>query len=147
MPFRSEVVQLTALGDATRHTSSARAIDAPLFVASPAVIVFRGYAAHARVTARLSLRNADLVPRRVRVLPCESPFFSVSVGAGSRGDALPDSRIAPGCEVVYTVTFAPREVDDYRCDLIVATERACGGRGGAGSGGGCGSTLCIAAVA
>ena len=41
-----------------------------------------------------------------------------------RGQPITDSRVAPGIEVYYTITFTPRERQrDYNYDLVCVTER------------------------
>ncbi len=40
-----------------------------------------------------------------------------------RGQPLVDTRVAPGTELCYTVTFTPREIDDYAYELVCVTER------------------------
>ncbi|GIL73964.1 hypothetical protein Vretifemale_3957, partial [Volvox reticuliferus] len=58
--------------------------------------------------------------RRVKVLPMESPYFSVRRVAATGKD---DSKVATGMEVAFVVTFRPESRDDYSCDLVVCTER------------------------
>ncbi len=56
--------------------------------------------------------------------PIDSPFFKLSIPMTRRGLAITDSRIAPGMEVCYTVTFSSRErLRDYNYDLVCVTER------------------------
>ena len=112
--------------NAAEHTgriASAVPVAASLFQPSPALLVFRNYSLTAPTTARLAFRNMDSVPRRMGVLPCESPVFRVSAPHTARGAPLTDSRLAPGMEVFYTITFSPRALSDYAYDLICVTER------------------------
>lgn len=111
------------MADFSSQTQSAVDVDRPLFAPLPALVEFRHYEPFAQTTAKLSLRNMDRVPRRVRILPPDTPFFSISGPRNGRGQEMVDSRIAPGTEVHYTVSFTPRDIDDYEYDLIVATER------------------------
>jgi hypothetical protein len=62
--------------------------------------------------------------RRVKVEPIDSPFFKLSVPTNIRGKPVSDSRVAPGMEICYKITFSARERQrDYNYDLIVTTER------------------------
>lgn len=66
------------------------------------------------------------VPRRVKVVPPDSRFFSVQrVAAPGAVPGREDggSKVACGMEVVYSVTFRPETSDDYGCELVVCTER------------------------
>ncbi len=64
------------------------------------------------------------VARRIKLEPIDSPFFKLSVPMNRRGQPTTDSRVAPGMEVFYTVTFLPRERQrDYNYDLVCVTER------------------------
>ena len=120
---KTVIVELLNMADFSGQTSSAVDVDKPLFSPLPQVVEFRHYEPFTETHARLSLRNMDRFPRRVRVLAPDSPFFRVSGPRNGRGQEMVDSRIAPGTEVHFTVFFAPRDVDDYSYELIVATER------------------------
>ncbi len=62
--------------------------------------------------------------RRLKLEPIDSPFFKLSVPLNKRGQPVTDSRVAPGMEVFFTVTFASRErLRDYNYDLVCVTER------------------------
>lgn len=75
----------------------------------------------------LYLRNNDNVGRRVKVLPPNSPFFTVAKLPPKRGSkeaaAASGATIAPGIEVAYVVRFQPTSPDDASCDLVICTER------------------------
>ncbi|CAN0537856.1 unnamed protein product, partial [Ectocarpus sp. 8 AP-2014] len=62
-------------------------------------------------------RNNDSVNRRLKLLPLDSPHFSVSETLYVR------MKVAPGMEVRYVVTFKPQEVRAYSVELMVVTER------------------------
>lgn len=70
------------------------------------------------------------VARRVRVEACDSAYFSVrpagragSVADTPAADASESSKVAPGMEVAYAVTFRPDSIEDAQAALLVATER------------------------
>lgn len=69
------------------------------------------------------------VARRVRVEACDSAQFSVRHAgrAGSAADSASrggeSSKVAPGMEVTYIVSFQPNSAADARGALLVATER------------------------
>jgi hypothetical protein len=64
------------------------------------------------------------VARRLKLEPIDSPFFKLSVPLNKRGLPVTDSRVAPGMEVFFTVTFTSRErLRDYNYDLVCVTER------------------------
>ncbi len=99
-------------------------IDRPLFQPSPPVLEFVGFVEFSSVDSVLTLRNMDRVARRIRVEPIDSPFFKLSIPTNKKGLAITDSRVAPGMEIYYTVTFMPRERQrDYNYDLVCVTER------------------------
>eukprot|EP00976_Prorocentrum_cordatum_P030344 618043-Prorocentrum_minimum.AAC.3 len=60
--------------------------------------------------------------RRVKVLPLNSPYFSITKKKG-KGKEDESGKVAPGMEVQYKITFSPKTKDDCGVDLIVATER------------------------
>lgn len=51
----------------------------------------------------LQLRNLDKVARHVKVTHEESPYFSLSC------QKLAGSKVAPGMEITYQITFTPDE--------------------------------------
>ncbi|EFJ42226.1 hypothetical protein VOLCADRAFT_67248 [Volvox carteri f. nagariensis] len=95
-------------------------VDEPIFQPFPPEVTFHNYEAFQTYEATLYLRNNDNVSRRVKVLPMESPYFSVRRAAATGKD---DSKVATGMEVAFVVTFRPESRDDYSCDLVVCTER------------------------
>jgi hydrocephalus-inducing protein len=137
----TQIIELLNMRDYTSQTECAVDVDKPIFQPFPAVVEFAHYAPFEPVTARLSFRNNDRFSRRMKVIPPESPYFSIegplppgshlktstltssaSVNASAAVKGT-DSRIAPGTEVTYIVTFRPQAVDDYAWDLVATTER------------------------
>jgi hydrocephalus-inducing protein len=99
---------------------SAVNIDQALFSALPSRVHFSDYEAFSTYTIDIAIRNEDAVARRVKVEPPDSHYFSL--GAPQRGMKA-TSKIAPGMDVVYTLTFKPDSTSDFNCDLICTTER------------------------
>ncbi|CAE7277756.1 HYDIN, partial [Symbiodinium sp. KB8] len=117
------IIDLVNIADFTAQSRCSVPVGTPLFAPSAQRIEFRDYAPFEATTARLALRNVDTVPRRVRVAQPDHPSFAVRGPLDSAGAPLKDSRIAPGVEAVFTVVFTPAALADYRCDLVVSTER------------------------
>ena len=115
--------QLLNLADFTAQTQCAVDVDSPIFQPLPSVLEFKHYTPFEPTSLRLSFRNNDRFPRRIKIIPPDSPFFSVSGPTSMRGAPLVDTRVAPGTELCYTVTFTPRDVDDYAYELVCVTER------------------------
>lgn len=65
------------------------------------------------------------MPRRVKITPPDTPFFSVRRAKEAKGDETNggSGKVAAGMEVAFVVTFRPESMDDYVHDLIVVTER------------------------
>lgn len=116
-------LQLLNLADFTAQTQCAVDVDSPIFQPLPSVVEFKQYSPFEPVTQRLSFRNNDRFPRRIKIIAPDSPFFSVSGPMSMRGAPLVDTRVAPGTELCYTITFTPRDVDDYAYELVCVTER------------------------
>jgi len=111
------------MADYTSQTATAVPVDRPLFSSSPSVVGFKDFEAFTETSTQLALLNVDKVARRVRLLPPDSPYFSVSGPTTRSGTALVDGRVAPGMEVLYTIHFKPQEPRDYTYDVVVVTER------------------------
>lgn len=61
------------------------------------------------------------VPRRVKVLPPDTPYFSIRRSTAPGKDE--GNKIAAGMEVTFIVTFSPESTEDYAYNLVVCTER------------------------
>ncbi|KAJ1445550.1 hypothetical protein M885DRAFT_473458 [Pelagophyceae sp. CCMP2097] len=116
-------VELFCLEDNTTQINSSVGIDTPLFTPSPDEVHFRDYAPFGCVERTLRFRNNDHVARRIKVLQPKSPYFDVSGPRGRGAEPLKQSKVAPGMEVCFTVTFRPQEVREYKVDLVCCTER------------------------
>ena len=87
------------------------------------MVGFKDFEAFTETGTQLALLNVDKVARRVRLLPPDSPYFSISGPSTRSGAPLVDGRVAPGMEVLYTIHFKPQEPRDYTYDVVVVTER------------------------
>lgn len=117
---KSKIVSLRNLSDYTNQDRTAVDNDETLFQALPSEVHFSDYEAFSVHTATIRLRNKDTVARRVQVEPSSSHFFKIS--SCNRGKNA-NSKVAPGMEVQYTLTFKPESTNDHNVDLIVTTER------------------------
>jgi hydrocephalus-inducing protein len=120
--FTPRIIELHDMASSTMVLTSSVGPDEPLFQPHPSKMAFSGYEAFGQVEKVLHLRNNDHVARRVKILPIDSPHFTVSAPRGPNGP-LAHSKIAAGMEVAYTVTFRPQEVRKYEAELVVVTER------------------------
>ena len=119
-----EIIELLNIADYTNQIQSDVAVDEPLFQPSPAVLEFAKYKPFKTCRAKLLLRNKDRVARRVKILPPDSPFFSISAPrSATKGKKLLDGKVAAGMEVAFTITFTPEEKREYKYDLVCVTER------------------------
>ena len=66
-------------------------------------MVFQQFEAHKTYMFPLLLRNLDKVARHVKITHEESPYFSLSC------QKLAGSKVAPGMEITYQITFTPDE--------------------------------------
>eukprot|EP00884_Botryococcus_braunii_P008668 jgi/Botrbrau1/17802/Bobra.0127s0051.1 len=116
------IVERHDLKDASFQTGSAVGPDEPLFQPFPSRVFFSGYKPSQTYSCALSFRNNDMVARRMRVVPPESPCLTV---AKAKGGGDEGGKVASGMEVSYTVTFAP-DADsrqEYKGEILVCTER------------------------
>ena len=63
------------------------------------------------------------MPRRLRVLHPEPMHFFIKQSYKKSQKSKTSSRVASGMTVEYIITFTPEEKKEYKCDLIVETER------------------------
>ena len=76
------------LEDNTAAVNSTVRLDEPLFQPHPSKVVFEGYEAFGQQQRVLCFRNNDSVNRRLKLLPLDSPHFTVS-GPRSRHKLKP----------------------------------------------------------
>ena len=123
-PFPPKIVEFLNIEDYSTQTRCEVAIDEPLFQPYPSELVFSKFEAFGTYTQRLYFRNNDAFARRIKVLPPDTPHFTVSPVFDDPNLANPkDGKVAAGMEVCYVVTFLPREKRDYEYSLVCVTER------------------------
>ena len=116
---RPRVVGLLNMSEFTHHTDSIVPLEEPLFQPSPPEVIFDSFEPHGKYTTTLRFRNNDNVNRRLKVLKIDSTVFSYEPPKGSNGS----SKVAPGMEVAFKITFTPRADQDYSCELVCLSER------------------------
>ena len=118
-----ELFDITASGNSKCDVS----LSQPLFESFPSELIITDYEAFGTYEYSIKFRNRDSVPRRLRVLHPEPIHFFIKQSARSISQTeksrKTSSRVASGMSVEYIVTFSPEEKKEYKCDLIVETER------------------------
>ena len=123
-PLPPKIIEFLNIEDYSTQTRCDVAIDEPLFQPYPSEVVFSKFEAFGTYTQRLYFRNNDAFARRIKVLPPDTPHFTVSPVFDDPNLANPkDGKVAAGMEVCYLVTFLPREKRDYEYSLVCVTER------------------------
>jgi len=97
------------------------------FAVSPAQCVFRNYEVGGVYEIHMEMRNTTDVGRRLRILPCSNPMFSVTplqYEAEKRRpvDVDPSAIVAPGLSASVVVRFAPTTLNDQTEQLVLSTE-------------------------
>ena len=111
-----ELFDISAAGNSRCDVS----LSEPLFESFPNELIIAEYEPFGTYEYIIKFRNRDSVPRRLRVLHPEPIHFFIKQTEKSRKTA---SRVASGMTVEYIITFTPEERKEYKCDLIVETER------------------------
>lgn len=114
----SPIVEVLNMADYTHNVVSVVPMSEPIFQASPSSVVIREFQPQETVKIEICLRNNDNVARRVKIVAPESPCFVVELT-----QKKPASKVAPGMDTSYTLSFTPEERADYFCDLVCYTER------------------------
>ena len=123
-PLPPKIIEFLNIEDYSTQTRCDVAIDEPLFQPYPSEVVFSKFEAFGTYTQRLYFRNNDAFARRIKVLPPDTPDFTVCPVFDDPNLANPkDGKVAAGMEVCYVVTFLPREKRDYEYSLVCVTER------------------------
>ena len=118
---RPQVIELLNMSEYTHNVESVVPLDEPLFQPTPPEVVFEAFEPLQKYTALLSLRNNDNVNRRIKIITPDSSVFSIEPPKVLKGSG--GGKVAPGMEVLFKVHFAPREGQDYHCQLVCITER------------------------
>lgn len=111
------IIEFLDLADVSDHRDTTVEIDVPLFQPFPSEVIFQSYKPFETYSVVVSMRNNDKVARRIRVLSPESPYFTVTCSKTN------GTKMAPGMEAKFNVTFTPEECKDYACELVCVTER------------------------
>eukprot|EP01135_Chromosphaera_perkinsii_P007876 Nk52_evm68s1020 gene=Nk52_evmTU68s1020 len=114
---KPRIIELHDMADHCEYKESMVQVDEPLFSPYPSKLVFQSYEPFNTYSVNVTLRNNDKVARRVKVLKPESSNFEVVTTKKHF------KKIAPGMEAEYEVRFTPHDENDYKCDLVVETER------------------------
>ena len=77
-PFPPKIIEFLNIEDYSTQTRCEVAIDEPLFQPYPSEVVFSKFEAFGTYTQRLYFRNNDAFARRIKVLPPDTPHFTVS---------------------------------------------------------------------
>ena len=92
-------------------------IDQALFQPFPSEVQFQQFQPHNTYEFPLRFRNLDVVARNIRVTGEESPYFKTTC------QRLIGSKVAPGMEVIYNVTFTP---DENKVGVMMHTDQMIG---------------------
>eukprot|EP00079_Xenopus_tropicalis_P024447 XP_012817094.1 PREDICTED: hydrocephalus-inducing protein homolog isoform X1 [Xenopus tropicalis] len=111
------IIQLLDMSETTHQKFSTVDLDQALFQPFPSEIVFQNYAACETYEVPLILRNNDKVPRLVKVIQENSPYFQII----SPSDVC--NKVAPGMPSIFRILFTPEENKDYFHELVCVTER------------------------
>ncbi|XP_067853715.1 hydrocephalus-inducing protein homolog [Heptranchias perlo] len=111
------IVELLDMTETTLQKYSILDIDQPMFQPFPSEIIFQNYKPCEIYEVPLILRNHDQVPRMVKVVQEDSPYFKI-VCPNDVG-----RKVAPGMVTTFKILFVPEENKDYVHELICVTER------------------------
>ncbi|KAF3836572.1 hypothetical protein F7725_029130 [Dissostichus mawsoni] len=92
--------------------------DDPVFLATPSVVVFTDYTVGQVYETTLELKNLTSASRTVRVIPPNTPYFSIGLGRFPGEGGV----VAPGMSCKYTVRFAPNSLGEFEDFLVVETQ-------------------------
>ncbi|XP_061217731.1 hydrocephalus-inducing protein homolog isoform X3 [Neopsephotus bourkii] len=112
-----QIIQLQDMSETSHGKFSAVDLDKSLFQPFPSEVVFQNYLPFKVCEVPLVLRNKDKVPRLVKVVLENSPYFKlISPNGGSH-------KVAAGLSSTFRIIFTPEENKDYFHQLICITER------------------------
>lgn len=93
------------------------------FRITPSTVNFRGYEAGSVYEIKVEFLNTERMSRRVRILPLETPQFSVDALEYENRACGVDASIAPGMRAVLRVRFWPEDLNDLTDKVCVVTEQ------------------------
>ena len=111
------IIEFMDVAEFSNYKDTGISIDVPLFQPFPSEVRFQRYTVGETVSVPLVLRNVDKVPRRIKVMPSTSPYFSIDPPEDA------NAKIVPGYETVYMVHFTPEVYQDYADEIVCLTER------------------------
>ncbi|XP_066569678.1 hydrocephalus-inducing protein homolog [Amia ocellicauda] len=111
------IIELLDMSETTHQKFSTVDIDQAMFQPFPSEIVFQNYTPCETYEVPLTLRNNDKIPRLVKVVQQDSPYFQIV----SPLDVC--NKVAPGLASTFLIRFTPQENKDYVHQLICITER------------------------
>ncbi|XP_073461747.1 hydrocephalus-inducing protein homolog [Aquarana catesbeiana] len=112
-----KIIELLDMSETTHQKFSTVDLDQALFQPFPSEIVFQNYVPCETYEVPLVLRNNDKVPRLVKVVQENSPYFTII----SPSDVC--NKVAPGMPSTFRIQFTPEENKDYFHQVICITER------------------------
>ncbi|PAA50321.1 hypothetical protein BOX15_Mlig000423g3, partial [Macrostomum lignano] len=110
-------LNLLDMGETTHQRFSQVDIEEPIFQPYPSELVFVNYEPNIAHELPLLLRNNDKVPRLVKVVQADSPYFKI-ISPNNVGE-----KCAPGLALTFLIQFIPDEKKDYTHELMCITER------------------------
>uniref|UniRef100_H2XZ27 Hydin adenylate kinase-like domain-containing protein n=1 Tax=Ciona intestinalis TaxID=7719 RepID=H2XZ27_CIOIN len=111
------VVALLDMSETTHQKVSYVDIEEAMFQPFPSEIYFQNFEPFQTYEVPLLVRNNDKVPRLVKVVQNDSPYFKI---------ISPDDvshKVAPGMASIFKIQFTPEMKKDYHHELICMTER------------------------
>ncbi|XP_077975805.1 hydrocephalus-inducing protein homolog isoform X2 [Styela clava] len=111
------VVELLDMSETTHQKVSSVDVEEAMFQPFPSEIYFQNFEPFHTYEVPLLLRNNDKVPRLVKVIQKDSPYFKI---------ISPENvshKVAPGMASVFKILFNPEDNKDYTHELICMTER------------------------
>ncbi|XP_015224105.2 hydrocephalus-inducing protein homolog isoform X3 [Lepisosteus oculatus] len=111
------IIELLDMSETTHQKFSTVDIDQAMFQPFPSEIVFQNYTPCETYEVPLVLRNNDKIPRLVKVVQQDSPYFRII----SPLDVC--NKVAPGMASTFTILFTPEQNKDYSHKLVCITER------------------------
>ncbi|XP_041047590.1 hydrocephalus-inducing protein-like [Carcharodon carcharias] len=111
------IIELLDMTETTLQKFSMLDTDRPIFQPFPSEITFQNYEPCETYEVPLILRNHDQVPRMVKVIQEDSPYFRIICPSDV------GRKVAPGMTTTFKLIFVPEESKDYIHELICVTER------------------------
>uniref|UniRef100_A0A8C4S4T7 HYDIN axonemal central pair apparatus protein n=1 Tax=Erpetoichthys calabaricus TaxID=27687 RepID=A0A8C4S4T7_ERPCA len=112
-----QIIEMMDMSENSYSKLSTVDVDQAIFQPFPSEICFQNYTPCETYEFPLILRNIDKVPRLVKIVEDDSPYFRVI--------SPPDvhNKVAPGMSSTFHILFNPDENKDYSHLLVFMTER------------------------